>query len=84
MESPKRFRKKPVVIEAMRWNGQNLQAILDWAGCKVGEGTDPDCLVVATLEGTMLARMGDWIIRGVKDEFYPCASDVFVMTYEAA
>lgn len=84
MESPRHFRKKPVVISAMQWNGQNAQAIFDWAGCKVGQGISPDCLIVATLEGVMVARLGDWIVRGVKDEFYPCAADVFAMTYEAA
>jgi hypothetical protein len=84
MESPKRFRKKPVVIEAMRWNGQNQQAIFDWAQGKVAEGIGEGCLIVRTLEGVMVAKLGDWILKGVKNEFYPCAADIFAMTYEAA
>lgn len=84
MESPKRFRKKPVVIEAIRWDGQNQQAIHAWSGGKVAEGVGEGCLIIPTLEGMMLAQVGDWVIRGVKGEFYPCAPDIFAMTYEAA
>jgi len=80
----RRFRKKPVVIEAIRWDG-------DWvAVCELAHG-DPDIvrtpdglLLIATSEGEMRARAGDWIIRGVKGEYYPCKPDIFEATYEPA
>jgi len=83
------YRKKPVVIEAMRWNGEperpGTSDVLIWmrnANCHVfvrGDGL----LSIATLEGTTVASKGDWIIRGVKGEFYPCKPDIFEATYEA-
>lgn len=83
MESPKKFRKKPIVIEAMQWNGQNKQAILDWAAGAVTPSVSEKHLRVHTLEGALAANSGDWILKGVKNEFYPCAADIFAMTYEA-
>ena len=90
------YRKKPVVIEAAQYDGtvESATAIIDWAlasdatityHCSDGEACrrDTHSLAVATLEGTMLALPGDWIIRGVKSEFYPCKSDIFAATYEA-
>lgn len=101
------YRKKPVVIEAIQWNGTNADEValfgamafetdaLAWdydAGAYVypggriaflGEGgMQPGCLLVPTLEGDMLARPNDWIIRGVQGEFYPCKPDIFAATYE--
>ncbi|QXX74211.1 hypothetical protein [Methylovirgula sp. HY1] len=81
-----KYRKKPVVIDAVQFNGKNTQAIMIWAAGStvvIRSGT-PDCLTVATPEGDMLASLGDWIIRGVKGEFYPCKPDIFEATYEAA
>lgn len=88
-----RWRKKPVVIEAMQLDGTAEQAM---AVCKwVHEGggrvmalstnTGADLfydLSIRTLEGDMRADPGDWIIRGVKGEFYPCKPDVFAASYE--
>lgn len=100
-----KFRKKPVVIEAMQWTGENANAIVDWAqgGWKgatdldgshggiwlkqrVIEGTDEAVftLIIPTLEGDHEARIGDWIIIGVKGEIYPCKSDIFAATYDPA
>jgi hypothetical protein len=74
-----RFRKKPVVIEAVQLAG-NFDEIERFVGgdaeFRNGE------LVVATLEGAMRARTGDWIIQGVQGEFYPCKPDIFAATYE--
>ena len=86
-----RFRKKPVVIEAARLDGSTV-AIAEWLtehGCEFSVATDPfdatkDSLFIATLEGTMEAAPGDWIIKGVQGEFYPCKPDIFAATYEAA
>ncbi len=81
----KKYRKKPVVIEAIQWNGINLEE-LKWfmkekfKGTSVSETTFE--LQIPTLEGTMSASLGDYIIRGVKGEFYPCKPDIFEATYE--
>jgi len=76
------FRNKPVVIEAMQFTGHNDIAMLRF--CPMAR--DPiDCranLIIQTLEGEMLVTVGDWIIRGVKGEFYPCKPDIFEATYE--
>lgn len=76
-----KFRKKPVVIEAVQWTGSNKSdvALLGGRGRWVG-----DTLLVETLEGTMQAVPGDWIIKGIKGEFYPCKPDIFEATYEPA
>lgn len=76
-----KFRKKPVVIEAKQFFGDpNLQECLDWIGGNCGG--DDTRIVIQTLEGDMTASKGDWIIRGVKGEFYPCKPDIFEATYE--
>ncbi len=87
----KRYRKKPVVIEAVQFDGTNFDSIAAWVmplarddtdvGGQVGD--DPH-LDICTLEGTMRADPGDWIIRGVQGEFYPCKPDIFDATYEPA
>jgi hypothetical protein len=83
-EQPMKFRKKPIVIEACVWEGKNLESIKavmgeDFPGRPLGLA-----LVVPTLEGDVCADPGDWIIKGVKGEFYPCKPDIFVMTYDPA
>ena len=75
-----KFRKKPVVIDAVRWAGNNLseiQAFYKPGGIMVGND-----IHIHTLEGTMVANKGDWIIKGVKGEFYPIKNDIFLETYE--
>jgi hypothetical protein len=77
-----KYRKKPVVIDAVQWTGDNFH--------EVDEFTNETCLwdseglglIIPTLEGDHLACVGDWIIRGVKGEFYPCKPDIFAWTYE--
>lgn len=76
-----KFRKKPVVIEAIQFLTGNFAAIEDFVGGDA-EWRDGE-LIVATLEGPLRASHGDWIIRGVKGEFYPCKPDIFTLTYEA-
>ena len=79
-------RKKPVVIECMKWTGENSVAVKDFCGDKVRFVPDVvlGCSVAAikTLEGTMSATPGDIIIKGVNGEFYPCKPDIFEKTYE--
>jgi len=90
--SAQKFRKRPVVIEAMRWTPDQFPevgAVIGWlmaAGCdfRHPSGTGgTTTLAIRTLEGEMLTQPGDWIIRGVKGEFYPVKPDIFLATYEA-
>lgn len=96
----KRYRKKPVEIEAKQFDGtpQSATHIINWAlemgvtitySCpEPGPGSAQDCrdvnhhLAISTLEGTMRADRGDYIIKGVQGEFYPCKPDIFAATYE--
>ena len=80
-----KFRKKPVVIEAVQFIGgresaDEVLAFMEHRGCwHHNHGT----IAIPTLEGTMHAGPGDWIIRGIKGEFYPCKPGIFAATYEA-
>ena len=81
-----KYRKKPVVIEAKQLTTQNLHELEDWCqgdilGVKLP--LEDQVIEIHTLEGDMRANMGDWIIKGVQGEFYPCKPDIFEQTYEA-
>ena len=82
-----KFRKKPVVIEAIQFNGDSDEVIF-WLGENSPNSSDvfdfiSDQLIeIHTLEGVMKCSKGDWIIKGVKGEFYPCKPDIFEATYE--
>ena len=92
----KLYRKKPVVIEAVQYNGDNLQEVLDFTGkhpkwhewfgtfeiYQTYVNSDNKIFKILTLEGAMEASPGDWIIRGVQGEHYPCKPDIFEKTYE--
>ena len=84
-----KYRKKPVVIEAVqigrRFFGNALEFIGDKAGeYNTGEFAEDGCYIdIPTLEGTMTANEGDWIIKGIKGEFYPIKDGIFKETYEA-
>jgi hypothetical protein len=80
-----KFRKKPVVIEAHQFDGSNCIQLLRWMNVPGWDNPElhgTDHPVIHTLEGDMTPEIGDWIIRGVKGEFYPCKPDIFEMTYE--
>ena len=81
-----KYRKKPVVIEARRLFEPNIPSdISSWCGgkvCGVGDLGRKVWIEIETLEGVMCANYGDWIIKGVKGEFYPCKSDIFEQTYD--
>ena len=80
-----KFRKKPMVIEAIQWAGDNIESIRAFMEpVRPTRWTDAhsNCLIIHTLEGDHRADMGDWIIKGVKGEYYPCKPDIFEMTYE--
>lgn len=81
-----KYRKKPVVIEAWQWDGVATHSERpDWLqDHRVTADHNEQTLKIATLEGVMTAASGDWIIRGVKGEIYPCKPDIFAATYEPA
>lgn len=88
MSAPKKFRKRPVVIEAMQFEGSlgSYLDVTDWMGKEAAKGTkytDP-IMAIPTLEGDHAANPGDWIIKGVAGEFYPCKPAIFDATYESA
>ena len=84
-----KFRKKPVVVDAVRFETNNvggnehMDAILEWIGDSAAWHDSTD-IFIPTLEGVMRASVGDWIIKGVNGEFYPCKPDIFEKTYEPA
>ena len=82
----KRFQKKPVEIEAVQLedSADAAQDVARWCGGVWGLDTNEVHFIkIETLEGTMEARPGDWVIRGVQGEFYPCKPDIFDATYDA-
>lgn len=77
-----KYRKKPVVVEAVRWNGNNYKEVIDFAeNNEIWFGALGN-IWISTLEGDMIAKKGDYIIKGVKGEFYTCKPDIFAETYE--
>lgn len=92
----KKYKKKPVIIEAIQWTGDNLKEVIEFTGKhpKFSEWfksfeeyeehvkKNESIFKIFTLEGTMEASVGDFIIRGVQGEHYPCKPDIFVATYE--
>lgn len=87
------YKKKPVVIEAVQWDGINLQEVKNFVGSnleydildtawQVGKGVPHVFMKIKTLEGNMECSKGDYIIKGIKGEFYPCKPDIFEATYE--
>ena len=78
------YRKKPVVIEAMLLTEENGHLVWEWADSKPLKDMDGKVygLRIFTLEGDMKADFGDYIIKGVSGEFYPCKPDIFEKTYE--
>lgn len=80
------YRKKPVVIEAERLTLENMNRAFNFITCShYANGTrENPSIRIQTLEGQMTASLGDWIIRGVNGEFYPCKDDIFQKTYDLA
>jgi hypothetical protein len=85
-----KFRKRPVVIDAVQWTGKNVEEIRTFTNNKghvrieveKNEPVVTNFLSILTMEGEMTASIGDWIIKGVEGEFYPCKPDIFYKTYE--
>lgn len=90
-----KYIKKPVIIEAIKWTGLNLEEIKEFVGdslrydildatWEVGKGAPVILLTIRTLEGDHICTKGDFIIKGVRGEFYPCKPDIFEETYDLA
>ncbi|MCX4554110.1 hypothetical protein [Streptomyces sp. NBC_01500] len=79
-----KYRKKPVEIESVQWLGEaNCEEVFKFLGIKhLEDEMSHDEIYIHTLEGIMTAQHGDWIIKGVQGEFYPCNPDIFLLTYE--
>ncbi len=80
-----KFRKKPIIIDAEQWLGSKetwdkiiTMGVIKWKPGEMGSNT----FIIETLEGNHLAKKVDWIIKGIKEEFYPCKPDIFAKTYE--
>ena len=78
------FRKRPVTIEAMQLtDAASVLDIEEWINsATTGYNTNPPTIWIDTLEGRMTANQGDWIIKGVNGEFYPCKNEIFIKTYQ--
>lgn len=97
MSKIEKYRKKPVEIEALEWTGENHRTMYDFLENPFGEtkeiktsgsnfyinhGLVKGGLIILTKEGQHLASIGDYIIKGIHGEFYPCKPDIFHKTYE--
>lgn len=78
----KTFVKKPVQVHAIQWIGDNYEELVDFVGNVMFPYSFKDDVIIKTLEGEVIASRGDWIIRGVNGEYYPCKPDIFEKTYE--
>ncbi len=88
-----KYKTRPVEIEAIQWTGHNLEEIKQFVGesleydildtaWEVGKGRPHIYMKIRTLEGDMYVSIGDYIIKGLRGEFYPCKPDVFEKKYE--
>lgn len=80
-----KVKKKPVEVEAVQWTGENLEEIIDFCGNKLSyvellKGYIS--IYINTLEGSCRCEENEYIIKGIKGEFYPCKPDIFEATYE--
>ena len=82
----KKYKTRPCEIEAIKWDGNNFKEIAEFTNHKATMqlmySSRSYELVIATLEGDMMASVGDFIIKGLIGEFYPCKPDVFHKKYE--
>lgn len=77
-----KFIKKPIMFEAVQWDGGNFSEILKLTNVRCNICHPGKTLIIRTLEGNMTANVTDWIIKGIKNELYTCKNDIFLATYE--
>mgnify|MGYP004655390481 FL=1 len=77
------FVKKPIIVEAVQWTGKNEHEIMKFVGshCCLVNKSNGKALIINTLEGDHYASVNDWIVKGVKGEFYPVKPDIMEQTY---
>ena len=76
------YRKKPITISAIEWKGDNLNDVMSFMNWRHANHDNRHGLVINTLEGQHSASIGDFIIKGIAGEFYPCKPEIFWQTYE--
>lgn len=76
-----KYIKKPIPIEALQWNGENVEKILDFMGENTPVFKENGEIIINTLEGKMSAPIGSYIIKGVDGEYYPCRKEIFESSY---
>lgn len=85
-----RYRKKPMEVEAVKLTADNANDVSFWCGGQLTyeedhlKGVEVKAIYIPTLEGVMLAVEGDYVIKGIKGEFYPCKPDIFEESYDLA
>lgn len=84
MIRPIRVRKRPVIVETMQYTGKNGRDIRRWMVGSARSYRAAEPFRIATLEGEMTVSPGDWVIKGIQGEFYPCKPDIFQATYDQA
>lgn len=77
-----KYRKKPVVIDAVQYTGDNANEVMQFLGVPVFGNGHVTEIIIETLEGDMKVSKGDYVIKGIKEEFYPCKPDIFNNSYE--
>ncbi len=86
-EPVKKYRKRQTIIEAARFTQKTKGQVYNWITCnkaaRFSDDGDPE-LRIQTLEGVMIARLGDYVVKGIKGEFYPCKPDIFEALHEEA
>ena len=81
----RKFRKIPIIVEAVEWEGSNIVEVCQFMGKLLDEIAVPpytESVIIKPLEGDMIAKKGDFIIKGIKGEFYPVKPDIFNASYE--
>lgn len=80
--SIRNYRKKPLEIQAVQYTGKNAGEVYDFTEGKACINDGTDLMTISTMEGVMHIKTGDYVIRGIAGEFYPCAAHIFNATYE--
>lgn len=80
--SPSKYVKKPIPVDCLKWTGSNVDAMAEFVGGFAKELTQGESFEVDTNTGMARCEVGDWVIKGVKGELYPCPKDVFEASYQ--
>ena len=84
----RKFRKKPIIVEALQYTEESRRAVIDWCGAGHTGIDDDGCeyelrnLRIKTPAGTLMVNLGDWVVKDANGEFCPCKPDIFEQTYE--